>query len=31
MADIGSEVILKFGSHEQKMNLVLPWQKERNG
>ena len=24
MVDIGSEVVLKFGSHEQKMNLVLP-------
>ena len=24
MVDIGSEVILKFGSPEQKMNLVLP-------
>jgi acyl-CoA dehydrogenase len=24
MIDIGSEVILKFGSHEQKMNFVLP-------
>jgi len=24
MVDIGSEVLLKFGSHEQKMNLLLP-------
>ena len=24
MVDIGSEVVLKFGSHEQKMNFVLP-------
>jgi alkylation response protein AidB-like acyl-CoA dehydrogenase len=24
MVDIGSEVILRFGSHEQKMNLILP-------
>ena len=24
MVDIGSELILKFGSHEQKMNFVLP-------
>jgi alkylation response protein AidB-like acyl-CoA dehydrogenase len=29
MVDIGSEVILKFGSHEQKMNFVLPLAKAK--
>ncbi len=29
MVDTGSEVILKFGSHEQKMNFVLPLAKAK--
>jgi alkylation response protein AidB-like acyl-CoA dehydrogenase len=29
MVDIGSELLLKFGSHEQKMNFVLPLAKAK--